>query len=71
MSTVSQSSLWSCTLGNMLIALFKEKHVAKHLTHSTETFALKLLQTVVSDHHESPKKFLARFNSQKDKFSGF
>ena len=37
---------------------FKEAHIAKHLIHLTETFAVKLLQIVVSD--ESPKKVLVR-----------
>ena len=62
-SNVSQSSLGSCTLQNMLIKLiksfnFKEAHIANHLMHLTETFAVKLLQIVVSD--VSPKKVLAR-----------
>ena len=33
---------------------FKKAHIANHLTHLTETFAVKLLQIVVSD--VSPKK---------------
>ena len=36
---------------------FKEAHIAKHLMHLTETFAVKLLQIVVSD--LSPKRVLA------------
>ena len=36
---------------------FKEGHIANHLTHFTETFAVKLLQIVVSD--VSPIKVLA------------
>ena len=37
---------------------FKEEHIENHLMHLTETFAVKLLQIVVSD--VSPKKVLAR-----------
>ena len=37
---------------------FKKAHIANHLTHLTETFAVKLLQIVVSD--VSPKKVPAR-----------
>ena len=37
---------------------FKKAHIANHLMHLTETFAVKLLQIVVSD--VSPKKVLAR-----------
>ena len=63
MSTVSQTSLWSCTLQNMLIKLiksvnFKEAHIESHLMHLTGTFVVKLLQIVVSD--VSPKQVLAR-----------
>ena len=63
MSNVSQSSLGSCTLQNMLIKLiksvyFKEAHIANHLMHLTETFAVKLLQIIVLD--VSSKKVLAR-----------
>ena len=63
MSTVSQSSLISCTLGNMLIKLiksvnFKEAHIAKDSMHLAETFPVKLLQIVVLD--VSSKKVLAR-----------
>ena len=36
---------------------FKEAHIENHLMHLTETFAVKLLQIVVSD--VSPKKVLA------------
>ena len=36
---------------------FKEVHVANHLMHVTETFAVKLLQIFVSD--VSPKQVLA------------
>ena len=36
---------------------FKEAHIENHLLHLTETFAVKLLQIVVSD--VSPKKVLA------------
>ena len=36
---------------------FKKAHIANHLMHLTETFAVKLLQIVVSD--VSPKKVLA------------
>ena len=48
---------------NMLIKLiksvnFKEAHIANHLMHLTETFAVKLLQILVLD--VSPKKVLAR-----------
>ena len=51
------------TLQNMLIKLikcvnFNEAHVANHLMHLTETFAVKLLQIVVSD--VSSKKVPAR-----------
>ena len=35
---------------------FKEAHIANHLLHLTETFAVKLLQIVVSD--VSPKRVL-------------
>ena len=63
MSTASQSSLISCTLGNMLIKLiksvnFKEAHIAKDSMHLTQTFPVKLLQIVVLD--VSSKKVLAR-----------
>ena len=63
MSTISQSSLISCTLGNMLIKLtksvnFKEAHIAKDLMHLTETFPVELLQIVVLD--VSSKKLLSR-----------
>ena len=37
---------------------FKEPHIANHLMHLTETFAVKLLQIVVSD--VSSKKVPAR-----------
>ena len=37
---------------------FKEAHIENHLMHLTETFAVKLLQIVVSD--VSPKKVPAR-----------
>ena len=37
---------------------FKEAHIENHLMHLTETFAVKLLQIVVSD--VSPKQVLAR-----------
>ena len=37
---------------------FKEAHIANHLMHLTETFAVKLLQILVLD--VSPKKVLAR-----------
>ena len=52
-----------CTLQNMLIKLiksvnFKEAHIENHLLHLTETFAVKLLQIVVSD--VSPKQVPAR-----------
>ena len=62
MSAVSQSSLRSYTLRNMLIKLikfanFKEARIAKTLMHLTETFPGKLLQIVVSD--VGPKKVLA------------
>ena len=57
-----QTSLWYWTLPNMLITLiksvnFKEAHIENHLMHLTETFAVKLLQIVVSD--MSPKQVLA------------
>ena len=63
MSTVSQTSLRSCTLRNMLIKLiksvkFKEAHIENSLMHLTEIFAIKLLQIVVLD--VSPKQVLAR-----------
>ena len=53
----------SFTLQNMLIKLiisvnFNEAHIANHLMHLTETFAVKLLQIVVSD--ASSKKVPAR-----------
>ena len=38
---------------------FKEAHIAKHLMHLTETFAVKLLQIAVSD--VSPKQVQACF----------
>ena len=37
---------------------FKEAHIENHLMHLTETFAVKLLQIVVSD--VSAKQVLAR-----------
>ena len=37
---------------------FKEAHIENHLMHLTETFAVKLLQIVVSD--VSPKQVPAR-----------
>ena len=37
---------------------FKEAHIENHLMHLTETFAVKLLQILVSD--VSPKQVLAR-----------
>ena len=37
---------------------FKEAHIANHLMHLTETFAVKLLQIIVLD--VSSKKVLAR-----------
>ena len=63
MSTVSQSSLISCTLGNMLIKLiksvnFKEAHI--DLMHLTETFPVNFLQIVIVVLDVSSRKFLAR-----------
>ena len=37
---------------------FNEAHIANHLMHLIETFAVKLLQVIVS--HVSPKQVLAR-----------
>ena len=38
-------------------ANFKEAHIANHLMHLIETFAVRLLEIIVSD--ASPKKVLA------------
>ena len=51
---LTEISLRFCTLQSMLIKLiksvnFKEAHIENHLMHLTETFAVKLLQNVVSD----------------------
>ena len=40
------------------VCQLQKGHIANHLMHLTETFAVKLLQIVVSD--VSPKKVLAR-----------
>ena len=51
---LTEISLWFYTLQSKLIKLiksvnFKEAHIENHLIHLTETFAVKLLQIVVSD----------------------
>ena len=51
------------TLQNMLIKLikcvnFNEAHVANHLMHLTETFAVKLSQIAVPDSKKVPARIL-------------
>ena len=76
MSTVSQSSLISCTLGNTLIKLiksvnFKEAHIAKDSMHLTETFPVKLLQIVVLDvSSKGPSSYSLDLINKKIKFLG-
>ena len=45
---------------------FKEAYIAKHLMHLTETFAVNLLQIIVSD--ASLKKGPSSYYNQKCKF---
>ena len=63
MAAVSQTSLRSCTLQDMLIKLnksvnFKVANIENHSIHLTETFAVKKLEIVGSD--VSLKQVLAR-----------
>ena len=48
---------------------FKEAHIENHLIHLTQTFAVKLLQIVVSD--VSPKQVLVRILIELAKIINF